>query len=300
MPRRPRLHVPGGCYHVTLRGNHREAIFGTPRDRNVLNEIVADVVDRCDARVHAFCWMTNHLHMLIQVPKLPLGSIVQRIAQRYSRYRHKRLNTNGHLFERRHNASLVADDVYFLTVLKYIHMNPVAACLVTEPSDYPWSSHRCYVGTETISWITTDFGLSLFSKHRARARAAYREFISQPLSDDDLDLIAAPHSGEAGTIGTDRYLERLEDAAQLAASRCTLSQVIDEICTEYDTTVEQLRSPLRGRAISAIRAELAARAINEGIASLSDVARLLQRNPSSIYRLVDRHRCAGLPAKGQK
>jgi len=64
MPRLPRLHVPGAHYHVILRGNHREALFGCSADRDALNDIVADVIGRFDARLHAFCWMTNHLHAL--------------------------------------------------------------------------------------------------------------------------------------------------------------------------------------------------------------------------------------------
>jgi putative transposase len=56
MPRLPRLHVPGGFYHVMLRGNHREDLFVTPADRDALNAIVAEVIERLNARVHTFCW----------------------------------------------------------------------------------------------------------------------------------------------------------------------------------------------------------------------------------------------------
>ena len=67
MPRPPRLHIPGGCYHVMLRGNHREPLFGSVADRQVLNDIVIDVLGRFDTRIHAFCWMSNHLHALLQI-----------------------------------------------------------------------------------------------------------------------------------------------------------------------------------------------------------------------------------------
>jgi hypothetical protein len=73
VPRRPRLHVPGGCYHVILRGNHREDLFATPNDRAALNEVIIDVLQCFDSRIHAFCWMTNHLHALIQIGNRPLG-----------------------------------------------------------------------------------------------------------------------------------------------------------------------------------------------------------------------------------
>ena len=60
MPRLPRLHVRGGCYHVILRGNHRENLFATAQDRTVLEEIVAAALERFNARLHVYCWMTNH------------------------------------------------------------------------------------------------------------------------------------------------------------------------------------------------------------------------------------------------
>ena len=87
MPRLPRLHVPGGFYHVMLRGNHRANLFTCDADREELNNIVALVIDKLNARVHAFCWMTNHIHLGIQIGERPLGKVMQRIAVRYSRYR---------------------------------------------------------------------------------------------------------------------------------------------------------------------------------------------------------------------
>jgi putative transposase len=176
MPRPPRLHVPGGCYHVILRGNHREELFGRAHDRVVLDGIVADVLCRFGCRLHAYCWMPNHLHALIQIADQPLGTMMQRIAMRYSRYRHKCLETTGHLFERRYRAKLIDVDEYFLTLLRYIHLNPVKARLVKDPADFPWSSHRAYLGTEQLSWLTTDFGLALFSKDIVQARVAYARF----------------------------------------------------------------------------------------------------------------------------
>ena len=141
MPRPPRLHVPGGYYHVILRGNHREDLFATPNDHCALNDIVIEVLQRLHARLHAYCWMTNHLHALVQIGERPLGQVMQRIAMRYSRYRHRALKTTGHLFERRYKALLVDVDQYFLTLLRNIHLDPVEAHIVKDPADYAWSSH---------------------------------------------------------------------------------------------------------------------------------------------------------------
>src|SRR5688500_17648376 len=124
MPRLPRLHVPGGCYHVILRGNHREPLFGSTADRDRLAALVAEALLAHNARVHAFCWMTNHLHALVQISDRPLGKLVQRIAVRYAKHRHRQMRTSGHLFERRYRAWLIDADAYFLTLLRYIHLNP--------------------------------------------------------------------------------------------------------------------------------------------------------------------------------
>ena len=185
MPRSVRLHVPGGVYHVVLRGNHREALFSTADDRQILNDIVADSIGRHGARAHAFCWMSNHLHALLQIDHSPLGGIMQRIAMRYARHRHKTLRTTGHLFERRYRARLIRTDQYFLAALRYIHLNPVAARMVTDPEHYQWSSHKAYLGTVPVPWITTDFGLSLFGADPSRARAAYVRFLSQGAAGPD-------------------------------------------------------------------------------------------------------------------
>jgi REP element-mobilizing transposase RayT len=92
-----RLHVPGGCYHVILRGNHREDLFATADDRYELNGIVAQTLEKYQARAHAFCWMTSH----------------------------PPAHTN--LFERRYKAWLVDTDAYFIALIRYIHSNPVRA-----------------------------------------------------------------------------------------------------------------------------------------------------------------------------
>ena len=125
--RKPRLHIPAAFYHVTLRGNHRQDIFFTADDRILLNAIVAEVIAGYGARLHAYCWMTNHTHMLIQVGDVPLGRIMLRIASRYARQIQARFRTTGHLFERRYHAVLVDVDSYLLELLRYIHLNPIRA-----------------------------------------------------------------------------------------------------------------------------------------------------------------------------
>jgi hypothetical protein len=233
--------------------------------------------------------MTNHLHALMQISDRPLGNVVQRIAQRYSRYRHKRLQTGGHLFERRHGAKLVDVDAYFLVLLKYIHMNPVKAHLVEVASKYPWSSHRAFMGTDTIPWLTTDFALSLFSNDLSDARNAYARFMLEPAGDHERDLEKQSHPQDSRVLGTDQFVSNIPCAPHIPWSPITLEQLAEDVCSEYGVTVDLLRSSLKHRPISSLRAEFAHRALSQHIATLCQIARFLRRNPSSVTRLLERH-----------
>lgn len=88
------------------------------------------------------------------------------------------MRATGHLFQGRHDARLVDTDPYFLDVLRYIHRNPVTAGLVDHAEAYRWSSHRAYLGLEDTPWLTTEFGLRMFSEDPRDARAAYVRFMT--------------------------------------------------------------------------------------------------------------------------
>jgi len=287
MPRPPRLNVPGGCYHVILRGNHREDLFACPNDRFALNEIVMDVIKRFDASLHAYCWMTNHVHALIQISHLPLGKLMQRIAMRFSRYRHKTLKTTGHLFERRYKAWLIDVDQYFLALLRYIHLNPVAAHMVDDPADYPYSSHGIYLGRDTASWVTSEFGLSLFSSDLQQARLAYQQFISQSCDDA---IEGAVHPIDSRIIGDDRFISKIPVVRYQPRSNLTLDQLAKKLCHEHDNIdVEYIRSGSRARHLTPTRVALLQHALQLRVATLTQVAVFLHRDPSALSTLLNHH-----------
>lgn len=295
MPRRTRLHVPGGFYHVTLRGNHREALFGDEADFRKLDEIVAKALAAYEARLHAFCWMPNHLHALVQIADHPLGDLVKSIAATYARYRHKVLDTSGHLFERRHHARLVDVNAYFLAVLRYIHLNPVKACLVPDPRDYRWSSHRAYLGTETINWLTVGKGLSMFGPGLVSARRGYARFMGQ-MEDDADDIDENAHPEDSRVLGDDAFLEQLRNEPSAcseptaAVGALTLDALAASVCTTHGVRVELLRSPSTMRSLTPVRLELLLQALEMRVATTAEVARYLGRAPSTLSKLLSRRR----------
>ena len=191
MARPLRLHVAGGFYHVTLRGNHRRPIFFTDADRDLLEEVLAEALDRGAARVHAYCWMSNHLHMLVQVADVPLSRLMLRVASRYARTVQIALATTGHLFERRYPALLVDADSYLLTLLRYIHLNPVRAGLVGDAQLYRWSSAQAHADGADPWGLINDADW-----RQVRTRAGWAECLRTPPEESTISrLRTATRSG---------------------------------------------------------------------------------------------------------
>lgn len=289
MPRPLRLHVPGACYHVTLRGNHRQRIFFTPGDRRLFERITAEVLERFPARLHAFCLMSNHVHLVIQVGEMPLGRLILRIAGRYARMVQARLGTTGHLFEKRYHAVLVDADAHLLELLRYVHLNPVRAHLVAHPSDYPWSSHHAYLGSGSRPWVTTELASSMLGRERGRAIAAYRRFVEQGLAAPARSPLDGCNPGDRRILGDDDFARRLAAPAWQPRSRLRLADIVDEACRRFGVAAGELVSPSRQRRLTQARAWVAHRALAERVASLAEVARTFGRNEASLRESVARH-----------
>ena len=288
MPRLPRLHVPHGIYHVTLRGNHREPIFRRPSDREALDEIVVETFERFQSRLHAYCWMTNHLHLLVEIDEDPLGRLMQRLASQYARSFQSRLETTGHLFERRYHSVLVDADSYLLALVRYIHLNPVRAALVRDPADYAWSSHRVYLGLRQAPWVTTTLALGLLHSDEHRARFAYAEFMNDATGESGTWTMPDRHAHEPRVIGNDSFVARIRVADPGPRLQCSLADLVERCCQYFHVSAQELRSPGRCRRLARIRAVIGQLAISHRLASLQAVAHHFGRDESSLRRGVQR------------
>jgi REP element-mobilizing transposase RayT len=284
MARRLRIHVPGGVYHVTLRGNHQQPIFFHLADRSLLDLIVARALVRFEARLHAYCWMTNHLHLVIQAGVDPISRPMHNIAAEFARAMQLKLETTGHFFERRYHAALVDTDSYMLELLRYVHRNPVCAGLAPTPSGYRWSSHHHYVGGRTDPWVTTDFALAMFSPDRIKAVAAYRAFI-ETRQEDPWEPSKAMANGVA-ILGTDDFVARMTRRSDAKDRRQNLGQLIDEAIVRFRVEKEVLTSPVRDTYVVQVRAWIGNQARKRGIATLAAVARELGRTEGALRHAI--------------
>lgn len=286
MARPPRVHLAGGFYHVTLRGNHQQDIFREDRDRALLNAIVERAIQRHSTQVHAYCWMSNHLHFCMRVSSTPLGPVMRDIASNYARAFQLKLPTTGHLFERRYHATLIDVDSYLLEVVRYIHLNPVEARMVSRVSDYHWSSHRAYAGGAIEPWLTTDFVLGMLAPTRARAHAAYRRFVEAPAEPGLLDK---GQLGVAPILGSDRFIASVAASIVRRQPRVSLEGLVAEALARFGIPEALLISASRAARVIEARAWIAVQAMERGIATLSEVARFLGRDRATLRHAMRKY-----------
>jgi REP element-mobilizing transposase RayT len=286
MPRHPRVHVPGGLYHAILRGNHRQVIFHAEDDYLAFQDILCAALDRNSARLHAYCWMPNHVHLAVQVGEPPLGRLMHLLASRYSRWKQRRVPTTGHLFERRYRAKLVQADGYLLALVRYIHCNPVRAGMVVDAADYPWSSHRAYLGWTHSEWLAVAPTLDMFHNSRDRAIVAYNQFMGD---DSPLHEISAihPDASRHQALSTPSPVG-MDQSTRTPASR-SLEDIVIEVAGETGADINEIGSARRLPLLVHARAEIARRALREGVATLSEVAVRLGRAPSSLSELLAKY-----------
>lgn len=157
MARKARIHYPGALYHVILRGNAGEQVFSDDVDRTKFCLLVQEGIERFGHRVHAFCLMSTHVHLAVQVGDGALSRIMQNLAFRYTQWYNRRYGRIGHLFHGRYKANVVEVDSYLVSLVRYIHLNPVRAGMVDRPEEYGWSSHRFSMGAGEVPWLERGF-----------------------------------------------------------------------------------------------------------------------------------------------
>jgi putative transposase len=180
MARPWRVQFPDAVYHVTSRGNSRQDIFLDIKDRQDFLTGLGAAVERFNLHVFAFCLMSNHFHLFLRTPDANLSAAMQWLNGTYTQRFNRRHDRNGHLFQGRYKGVLVADDLHWLHLTAYIHLNPVRAGLVQDPGSWEWSSFREYTRShKRFAWVREGEVLSRFGlTDRARRRNYRRHLVA--------------------------------------------------------------------------------------------------------------------------
>lgn len=145
-----------------LRGIDKRDLFLRDEDYLKFIDYMKKAKAKADFTIYAYCLMTNHVHLLLKTENEELGEIVKRITVGYAQHHNVENGRTGHLFQNRFRSEVVETDKYFLTVLRYIHQNPLKARMVEDMRDYKWSSFKDYL-TEDHLIIDSTFALGYFA-----------------------------------------------------------------------------------------------------------------------------------------
>lgn len=126
------------------RGVNAGVIFIDDQDRREFLRLLERIMRQSGATIYAYCLMGNHFHLAVRVGSVPLASIMQRILTGYAGTFNRKYDRIGHLFDARYRSNICTDGRYLVSIIRYIHMNPVRAGLTTRPDDWPWSSYNEY------------------------------------------------------------------------------------------------------------------------------------------------------------
>jgi len=147
MARVSRVVVPGVALHIVQRGNNRSACFEHDSDYLTYLSHLRQFLVKHGCKLHAYCLMTNHVHLLLTPAHVEACALVMRdLGRSYVMYFNRRHNRSGTLWEGRFRSCIAESGEYVLACYRYIELNPVRAGMVADPASYPWSSHTANVG----------------------------------------------------------------------------------------------------------------------------------------------------------
>jgi putative transposase len=233
MSRPLRLEFPGAIYHVTSRGDRRESIYRDDDDRLAQLAVIGQAMDRFDAQVLAFCQMDNHFHLVLHTRRANLSRTMRHINGVYTQQFNRRHGLAGHLFQGRFKAILVDRDAHLLALCRHVEGNPVAAGLVGDAGDWPWSSYAAHVRAAAApDWLDTD-GLHGYllghavqtDKDRAKAAKRYAALVQKQSTDGP--TFWADHLRHQVFLGDDDFVRCMLDkttAAQRANTQIPKAQ----------------------------------------------------------------------------
>ena len=210
MTRPLRIEFKGALYHITSRGNARQAIFLTEEDFADFLTVLCSVVKRYNFILHTFCLMNNHYHLLMETPEGNLSKGMRQLNGLYTQRFNKRHRRSGHLLQGRYKAILVDKDNYLLELCRYVVLNPVRARIAKDPKDWKWSSYQATAGYKGIPCLTTDWILSQFGKEKRKASRQYQTFVASGIK------AASPLKEIKGQLflGQEHFTDKIEHLLQ--------------------------------------------------------------------------------------
>jgi REP element-mobilizing transposase RayT len=293
-------------------------IFRAETDRQELVDGLRRVVVDGGATVYAWSLLSNHFHLLIRTGPTPLSLLMRRLLTAHAVRFNRRYQRCGHLFQNRFKSTLVHDETYFLELVRYIHLNPLRAGVIStidELDRYPWTGHRLLMSDSGSSWQSVAAVLSCYGAHVAAARVAYRRFMADGIGRTDhrfdgggfvrrgnrWQVVEELHRAREAWVPAERVLARPNTLGNLESALPTLphyrppralgidpSVLVERVTQQLGVTAEAVAGSSRHRSVTAVRALLAHLLVRRCGFSSNQTARALGMSKWSVCRALQR------------
>ena len=320
MPRKARIDAPGAIHHIICRGIEHCEIFRDDADRDSFVERLGRVILETQTSCYGWSLIPNHFHLLLQTGNVPMATMMRKLLTGHAVTFNRRHRRIGHLFQNRYKSILCQEDPYLLELVRYIHLNPLRARLISSMNQldrYKYCGHSILVGKRKNDWQDTNYVLKLFGKRLSSARKHYREFVEKGIAmgrRSDLTgggllrstggwkalkafrRLKIHVKGDERILGNSDFVEsvledqneRLERGYRLQMHGLDVDKVVDRVTEVFNLKPEEVltsgKQPQRVKA----RSLLCYWVVKELEMSGADMARRLKISKSAVSRAIVR------------
>ena len=320
MPRQSRIDAPGALHHIIIRGINRRRIFYDDHDRLSFLKRLGGLIKKSNTGCYAWALLDNHAHFLLRTGDFPIATLMRRLLTGYVVNYNRRHKRWGHLFQNRYKSVLCQEEAYLLELVRYIHLNPLRAKIVTDMGQldrYSFSGHSAVMGKRSIDWQDTKYVLLQFGNHLSHARRRYREFVEKGIElGRRKELVGgglirslggwsevkalrkqqAFMKGDERILGDSSFVEdvlaRAEEAMvrkyQIKSKGLDLDAIAQRACDLFDMGLEEIWSAGKNRNLVKARSLLCYWAVRELDISMTELARRLNLSVTAVSNSVSR------------
>lgn len=284
MTRKNRIIFEGAIYHVYQRGNNHEHVFQSSRHKEFLIKQIKEYNKVFDFQLLAYVIMDNHYHLLIRTNKTPISDIMFNINNVLGKYINRELGRTGHAFEGRYNSILVDSDAYLIWLLRYIHRNPLRACICSSLDEYRWSSHFFYK-YGISNFVFADFILNMLSQDKQISIKQYLKLVNtdEEEKNKEMDYENIKHEFQLN----DNALKLIRDE-EIKSKIKSLDEILDSMDIEVETK-ELIKAGSKKRSVTPYKILFIREAINNKH-TLKEIGIFLKASQPAISSLISHYR----------
>lgn len=185
MPRQARLDAPGALHHIIIRGIERRRIFKDDKDRDNLIQRLEMLLPETQTKCYAWAFLPNHAHFLLRSGPKGISNLMGRLLTGYAVYFNRKHKRHGPLFQNRYKSILCQENLYFMELVRYIHLNPLRAKIVSdlkELQEFPYCGHGVIMGERIQIWQDTDYVLLYFGTRTRKAKLKYLTYMEEGIN----------------------------------------------------------------------------------------------------------------------